>query len=369
MMMDYLKNLTVMKQNNASNYRFFTVMDYIYGIGTLAHLLLLPTLYTLGANVLLAYNVFSIIAFSSSYILNRKAHHNIAFFIMYIEVNIHSWLATYYLGWETGFYLHILVLAPIIFFNTCCNLRRKIIAATGLSASFFIMFSTYHNAHASIINAESFINDTFLFANTITTIVIYSCIGYYYGEAAEKAESKLRTAQKKAETQANTDQLTKINNRHAMAIYLEEEVERATLLEQSLLVVLCDIDNFKKINDSCGHEYGDHVLSNVASVLQNSIRKNDRLARWGGEEFMILLPNTSTKEGLQLTDRLREKIANLKHDYRSQNYPPVTMTFGLSCYAHNHHINDCINEADKALYAGKLEGKNRVVFSETLNQT
>ena len=367
-MMDYLRNLTDKKQNNASNYRFFTVMDYIYGIGTLAHFLLLPTLYTLGADVLLVYNVISIFAFSTCFVLNRKARHNIAFFIMYIEVNIHSWLATYYLGWEAGFYQHILVLAPIIFFNTCCNIRPKIIAAAGLSASFFMMFSSYHNSHLGIINSESFISEIFLFANTITTIVIYSCIGYYYSEAAEKSENKLRDAQEKAETLANTDQLTKINNRHAMALHLKKEVKQANLLHQSLLVVLCDIDNFKKLNDGYGHEYGDHVLSNVAAALQNSVRKNDRLARWGGEEFIILLPDTSAEEGLLLTDRLRESIASLTYEYRSQAYPPITMTFGLSCYSQNHDINDCINEADKALYTGKLEGKNRVVFSPSLSQ-
>lgn len=354
--------LLSIKNTNPDCYRFFKVTDYLYVFGLIFHILMIPVMLTLGADVVARYNIISIIVSFFCIVMNRKGLHASAFALAYVDINIHAFVATHYLGWEAGFYHYILLLAPLTFFNPLWSMAVKLLSSTIIAASFTTLFHTYHEVVYGEILFNTGIGHILFYTNILILVILYSAIGYYYSQAADDNEDKLRTAQQEAEWIAHTDPLTHIGNRRAMSRDILREVNRCQRTQDPFLIALCDIDNFKSLNDEYGHDYGDYVLVSTANLLSNSIRQHDYVARWGGEEFMILLTNTQPEEGQMIIDRLRQSIAASRHHYKGREYPGITMTFGLCLYDNRHDINDCINGADQALYEGKHLGKNRTIL-------
>jgi len=354
-------------QINPVCYRFFKVTENLYAFSLIFHLLLVPLMFAIGADIIAKYNIVSICAAAASIILNRRGWHATAFAIIFIDINVHAYIATHYLGWEAGFYQYILLLAPLTFFYPLWSLRMKMLASTVLTISFTALFDTYHEQLYGQILFNPQYGHYLLYANTITTVILYSAIGYYYSRAANDSEDKLRTAQMEAEWIAHTDPLTHIGNRRAMTKSIEQEISRSRRQNSTFMVTLADIDNFKALNDNYSHEYGDSVLIQVASIIKQNIREHDQVARWGGEEFMILLPETRATEGIKLIERMRETIASTAHIYKGREYPGITMTFGLCQFDNSSNINDCIHHADKAMYKGKHQGKNCTVLSDIVD--
>ena len=181
-------------------------------------------------------------------------------------------------------------------------------------------------------------------------------------ERRKKVEIKLLNANKKLETLANIDQLTKLPNRRYFREKINAEINRVKRNANLFSIIFIDIDNFKKFNTDNGHECGDFVLKAVASFLTASIRKTDVVARWGGEEFIIILPETSIKNAYTLTEKLRNKIANKEFSYNDKKLK-ITMTFGISSFnPETDTVETVINRADNALGRGKKEGKNRTII-------
>jgi diguanylate cyclase (GGDEF)-like protein len=125
-------------------------------------------------------------------------------------------------------------------------------------------------------------------------------------------------------------------------------------------VIFVDIDHFKKLNDTYGHFCGDYVLGEAASLMKKNLRKADVLARWGGEEFLIMLPDTDIKGARIMAENIRKTIAN-KHFHLAGENLSVTMTFGLAQHEIDRSIEDSLKLADSALYEGKRAGRNCVM--------
>ncbi len=159
---------------------------------------------------------------------------------------------------------------------------------------------------------------------------------------------------------ARTDHLTGLWNRSYMVEKCREEEVRFKRQKRPFCLVLCDIDHFKKFNDTYGHECGDRVLCAISAILKQSVREQDVVSRWGGEEFLLLLPDADMPAALGVADRTRLLIACHTLDY-SGHPLQVTMTFGVAAYDPAHGIETSIGNADNALYAGKSGGRNRVL--------
>jgi len=144
---------------------------------------------------------------------------------------------------------------------------------------------------------------------------------------------------------------------------MKYEKRKAQRSGKPFSLVLSDIDDFKIFNDKYGHDCGDFVLITVADIIRAGIRKQDTAARWGGEEFLILLPETDVLGGEIVAESIREKLLSSTFTYNN-DFHKVSMTFGVSTFLKEHSIDHCIKMADEALYKGKKSGKGCVILYE-----
>lgn len=154
---------------------------------------------------------------------------------------------------------------------------------------------------------------------------------------------------------AHTDTLTKISNRAFLYSQLPKLLEHAHQNDKALSCIFFDIDYFKQINDTFGHDVGDRVLKTLANIVDNNLRKDDFFARWGGEEFMVLLPNTALKESINVANKLCNAISTYKFSHGT-----VTSSFGVVNLRRGEKLNSFIKRADTALYHAKKMGRNCV---------
>ena len=158
---------------------------------------------------------------------------------------------------------------------------------------------------------------------------------------------------------ATTDPLTGLYNRREIIDKLSEEKGRIDRGGKESTIILTEIDDFKKVNDNYGHDGGDFVLVEVSRRIEAITRNEDHIARWGGEEFLIFLPDTELAKGLILAEKIRSEIENYTFRFKEDSIP-VTLTLGVSHLHKQNSIDDSITNADLAMYEGKNTGKNRV---------
>jgi diguanylate cyclase (GGDEF)-like protein len=164
------------------------------------------------------------------------------------------------------------------------------------------------------------------------------------------------------EKQAKTDELTGLFNRKTFHALVDQGLARRSRSGAELCFCLCDIDHFKDVNDSYGHDVGDVVLKTLAERLKNTLRAYDVIWRWGGEEFLIMCPDSTLEVGLAAIERLRtcveqQAVAVLLDDLTLH----VTMSFGISAIQAGEDIASCLKRCDELLYLAKERGRNRVV--------
>ncbi len=172
---------------------------------------------------------------------------------------------------------------------------------------------------------------------------------------------ELQKAYKELDIISRTDPLTGLYNRREMLHRLEVEMARFNRSGRVFVLVILDMDDFKNINDTYGHECGDHVLKTTARLIRDGVRKQDVVSRWGGEEIMLLLPDTNLEQGLRVAEIQRSSIDEFQFHHQ-QITCRISATFGVSQIQSGQTIDDCLRASDKALYEGKSKGKNCIVI-------
>ena len=171
----------------------------------------------------------------------------------------------------------------------------------------------------------------------------------------DKVEQQLRQL-------STTDELTQVHNRRHILELAVSECARAKRLSEPLSIVLIDVDFFKKINDTHGHAGGDVALINIAQLCEKNSREIDHFARFGGEEFLYLLPKTDSNTAYEFSERIRKEIEKTKNEYNGIDVS-ITISLGVAMLDHNEDINSLLLRADKALYRAKEQGKNQTVIA------
>ena len=159
-----------------------------------------------------------------------------------------------------------------------------------------------------------------------------------------------------SETQAHTDPLTGLLNRRSLELQVHDLRDEGT----PYTVAYGDLDHFKVLNDTHGHDVGDQALRAFSRVLRDSVRPNDIVARYGGEDFVIVLPDCSTEVAVGILERVRERLAL---SLQSGRVPPFTVTFGVASTAYASDFDEVVAIADHALLSAKTAGRNRVLVA------
>jgi diguanylate cyclase (GGDEF)-like protein len=184
-------------------------------------------------------------------------------------------------------------------------------------------------------------------------------------QALERREVELQAALKLVQEQAIHDPLTGLYNRRQMEELLSREFLRAQRSGSMFAVVMVDIDHFKRINDTHGHETGDEVLARIATVLGNGIRRSDIACRYGGEEFLLLLLGSSAENAVRRATEIRHSLRNLVLSLRGGATLSITASFGVAaCPEHGTDRDALLRAADQALYRAKNSGRDQVVAAE-----
>jgi diguanylate cyclase (GGDEF)-like protein len=157
---------------------------------------------------------------------------------------------------------------------------------------------------------------------------------------------------------ASTDPLTGLVNRRALYQSLTREMGRSTRYRKPLSVVLVDVDHFKNINDTYGHIAGDNVLKAISGMMSGAIRQVDYAGRWGGEEFLLILPETDSDSAVILAKRICQLVAETRYG----KVDHVTASLGVTIYQDGQLLEDLLHRADQAMYLAKKNGRNRVMF-------
>lgn len=178
-----------------------------------------------------------------------------------------------------------------------------------------------------------------------------------YTKQLETKNQKLSDMIAKLEITAMTDYVTNLVTRRHMSIQIKAEASRLSRTKGTMSLIMADIDNFKNINDTYGHDCGDLVLKGIANTMKLALREQDVISRWGGEEFLLMLPDTDVKGGRVAAEKLRKAVETAKFRYKEKKFS-VTMTLGVAEYDANLGIDGSIKKADEALYKGKIRSKN-----------
>ncbi|AFL68905.1 GGDEF domain-containing protein [Sulfurospirillum barnesii] len=199
-----------------------------------------------------------------------------------------------------------------------------------------------------------------VFFLTVGMIVFSSYEAWMYRKKKETIESEYVHLEEDAKKLAFVDALTGVASRLKLAQSLNDLIENAKRFYQPFSLILCDLDSFKRINDTHGHDYGDVVLKRVAHTLQESLRSSDITARWGGEEFLMVLPMTHLKCAIRTAEKLRRNIEALSFE----KIPFITCSFGVVEYAIGEDEAALFKRVDTLLYEAKTAGRNCIKYEK-----
>ena len=330
--------------------RISRVIRQVTWVGVVAHGAFIPLFLALGSKALAGFNVLSVAVWIAAYLTNRRGHSSLAMWLLVAEVVAHALLAVALLGWASGFQYYLIPLVPFVMFNE--RLRGKV--ALLVSAAFLVAFvGLYEAAPAPLLDPD--VTHALSLMNIVIPFVALALLTFYFRAASMAVELQIAEM-------AVTDPLTGLFNRRHMNQRLREEESRSVRTHTPFSAIVVDIDHFKRINDTWGHDVGDRVLKALAQLFRDMVRTQDIVARWGGEEFLIVLPQTSLAGALEVAERLRQAAeGTLGRSLESSE--AVTLTLGVAEYAGS--VSACLKLADTALYRGKEGGRNRVVAASS----
>ncbi len=322
-------------------------------VAGLTHIAFLTLFHWAGVEAMAIINVASVLCYVWTFWLAHTGRIGMCWVVTALEVLAHAILAVWVIGWDSGFHFYILLVIPVAVITDFRPLALKVLVVSILTTAYLGMDMLLLR-RPPLVALPTTVIDGLHYFNVLGTILILIFLAGYYHYLMSKAEANLREM-------ATTDPLTQLSNRRAVIDAIRDEELRMQRTNTQMSFVLCDLDHFKLINDTHGHDAGDEVLKAVSGVLSQGVREVDHVARWGGEEFLLVLPGAGTQEAQLVAERLRQRIEALRVRAGSEELQ-VSMTFGVSACHPGETSENTISRADQALYAGKHAGRNRVVL-------
>ncbi len=301
-------------------------------------------------------NIGSIALYAAAYALLMRRMNGMALVLIWTEVLGHATIGTLLIGWDSGFHYYLLMFIPATIVSGAHRLRPFV-----LVGMLFLFYIGLHTAALQFGTLAPLRPPGLWVVHAFNVAVVFAMAAYtanYYYGTVRRAERQLAAL-------AATDPLTGLSNRRSLLDRAEQVLAQARRTDQPTALVLADIDHFKHTNDTHGHEVGDRTIVHVAALLTRCCRAQDMAARWGGEEFLVLLPSTTASAAAVLAERLRDAVAQqpLPHDGGAI---AVTLSLGVAEVLGQESLGAAIARADLALYRSKEMGRNRVTVSDSL---
>jgi diguanylate cyclase (GGDEF)-like protein len=319
------------------------------------HFLFVFLFAVLGVLPLALYNVGSTLLFMLALRLNRREHHCVSFALAGMEVFLHSTLCAFLIGWESGYHYFIIGIIPFAMLLPGFGGVAKAALSVGIFGSYGIVYFATAATPAMYDLGPTVLN-VLNFANLGTALGAFSLLVHYLSTASIRAEAEVQTL-------SRTDQLTGLLNRRGMEDHLSAARSTYDRTGVPYAAILGDLDHFKRVNDRYGHGCGDQLLSEVATALADSLRSRDVLCRWGGEEFLIILPGTDAPGTVKVAEKLLDAVRAIRVPCGTDE---LSITITLGGVIARQGVDDArlISAADGALYEGKQAGRNRFVMAD-----
>lgn len=315
----------------------------------------------MGEEILAVTNVFSVAIyfFLVRLICDSSENSKLVMVILQLEILFHTLVCILTLGWGYGFELLFLATSLILFFT---SLSYRTFNYIIIVIQILLLIACYWYLEGQPIRYFDKFKDI-LFIFNLSMVCIFSVIISYLLESSnlfiflgilEEKES--------AKAVFNHDPLTGLLNRASM----QQIFRQKNLFDgNDFAIVMCDIDNFKKINDTYGHGAGDEVLKSLSKIFKNAFRNEDRVARFGGEEFLAVIFDVKKAKAVSILERIRETLNQNVVEFENHRII-ATMTFGVVAHSGHTEVNieRMIKQADELLYVGKRNGKNIVMSAD-----
>lgn len=337
--------------------------------GALMHLTFLILFIIIKLYTMVVFNVFSV----SFYVVmaclcGKKSFMTKSFrwiFLMYLEIFVHAFICTGFLGMETCFFLYTMMTIPVVIyylFLTCSSdiFKRWTVIYSAISIAILsaLILMDHFDAPLFILMRREISRDQIDLMRSINIVFnIFLLIGFscLFSLEIHSLIKKLNDTNERLNFIATHDALTGLFNRHS----LRDSLNSLEKSSEPFCLVMGDLDDFKKVNDTYGHDCGDIVLKTVAEIIMKNIPEKDIACRWGGEEILIIM-HGSTDECLSVIKRIKSEINSLalEYDGRAVN---ISMTFGFAPGSLSDDIDELLTLVDKRLYKGKSSGKNIII--------
>lgn len=282
-------------------------------------------------------------------------------FVSYCALNIYILIWTVAnvvcFGWNIGVQHFIITLLVFCFFSKYRHEKAKIIYTICL---FVLRIYLYYYCinNTPVFTLVSDIGNTLQMVNTFFVFLSLGLTAYIFSVDSQELEGKLIEYNRQLMKQANTDTLTGLYNRRSTMEYLDDLLKNP---ENQISICLCDIDFFKHVNDTYGHDVGDVVLKKISETFRKELPQDSFISRWGGEEFLLIFPRLNGDDAVIALEKLRQKIKSIVFDGVIETFS-ISLTYGLVEYDYHSDLNTILKEADEKLYLGKESGRDRIIF-------
>jgi diguanylate cyclase (GGDEF)-like protein len=298
-------------------------------------------------------NIASIALYGVAYALLSRRRNRLAIDLIRLEVFVHATVGTLALGWSSGFYYYLLLFVPAI--SASVARPRQAVVPMGLT---FVTYLGLERLAATTGALDPVSDAGLVVVHTVNAAIVFGMLAgltlFYVG--------KVREAERRLEVLATRDPLTRLSNRRHFGSEAEHALARGLPKGRRFALLLADIDLFKRINDSFGHAAGDQVLAEVAARLIEVAGPDALVARWGGEEFLVLLPDADAAGGVGAGERLRASLA-ARPVRPTPDAEPVTVSVGVAAIDRQETLPAAIDRADRAMYRSKTSGRDAVTVS------
>ena len=305
--------------------------------------------HALDSPVLAWLNVLSVAMYGAAYVLIGRRANLAALALIWLEALGHAAIGTVLIGWDSGFHYFLLMFIPTVVVSS--SPRWAFVLITALLAFYLGLDATSRTLGAlTPLPARGLVIVHWI--NIAIVFAMFTALGRFYVGMVGRAERRLHLL-------ATRDPLTGLFNRRHFQAMADHVVARSRRTDEPVALVIADIDFFKRINDVHGHDAGDKVLVCIAELLKQVCRDQDILARWGGEEFLVLLPDANADGAVVAAQRIRQATEESVVTLESGELR-VTVSLGSTTLRAGESMGEAVARADRAMYRSKSAGRNRV---------